>query len=260
MLTPMEIDIVPCLADNYAYLLVDPSGHTVIVDPSEPQPVLDAIEKRSLTPVGIWATHHHHDHVGGINGLLQRFPGIPVLGSAYDASRQRVPALTRALEEGDTVWFESRRVRLLFVPGHTLGAVAYVCDGALFSGDTLFAAGCGRMFEGTPEVMQQSLANLRALPPETRLYCGHEYTENNLKFAQHIEPDNAAITERLARVRERRAAGLPSLPCTMQEEWETNPFLRWDAPAVIEHASALGAPTTEPKDVFAALRRAKDHF
>jgi hydroxyacylglutathione hydrolase len=260
MLTPMEIEIVPCLADNYAYLLVDLSGHTVIVDPSEPQPVLKAIEQRGLTPVGIWATHHHHDHVGGIAGLLQRFPGIPVLGSSYDAARQRVPGLTRALEEDDAVWFESRRVRLLFVPGHTLGAVAYLCDGALFSGDTLFAAGCGRMFEGTPDVMQRSMERLRALPADTRLYCGHEYTEKNLLFAQHVEPGNAAISERIARVRERRAAGQPSLPCTMQEEWETNPFLRWDAPTVMERAASLGAASSAPADIFGALRKAKDQF
>ena len=145
MLAPIAIEIVPCLSDNYAYLLVDPSGHTVIVDPSEAEPVLAALERRGLEPVGIWATHHHHDHVGGVTDLLAHFPRLEVVGSGYDAERKRIPMLTHPVQADDPLWFESRRVRLLFVPGHTLGAVAYLCDGALFSGDTLFAGGCGRM-------------------------------------------------------------------------------------------------------------------
>jgi hydroxyacylglutathione hydrolase len=260
MLHPMDIEAVPCLSDNYAYLIVGSAGHAVVVDPSEAAPVRAALRERGLTLVGIWATHHHHDHVGGILDLLQDFRGLEVLGSAYDAERKRIPGLTRAVHPDDAVWFESRRVRLLFVPGHTLGAVAYLCDGALFSGDTLFGAGCGRMFEGTPEVMQSSLAAMRALPPETRLYCGHEYTENNLRFAQHIEPENSAIVERQARVRARRASGQPSVPSSLAEECATNPFLRWDEPVVIEKARELGATSAAPQDVFAALRRAKDSF
>jgi hydroxyacylglutathione hydrolase len=256
----MDIVIVPCLSDNYAYLLVGHAGQTIVVDPSEAAPVRAALAQRGLSLVGIWATHHHADHVGGIPELLQSFPGIDVLGSAYDAARQRIPGLTRALSDADAVWFDSERVRLVFVPGHTLGAVAYVCHDALFSGDTLFAAGCGRMFEGTPEGMQASLAALRALPAETQLYCGHEYTEQNLRFAAHIEPQSAAITERLARVRAQRAAGQPSLPCTLEEEFATNPFLRWDAPDVVARARQLGAADERPAAVFAALRRAKDTF
>jgi hydroxyacylglutathione hydrolase len=232
----MEIEVVPCLTDNYAYLLVDPGGHTVIVDPSESEPVLTALRRRGLNPVGIWATHHHHDHVGGIEGLLAEYPRLEVVGSAYDAERKRIPKLTHAVHEGDPLWFESRRVRLLFVPGHTLGAVAYVCEGAVFSGDTLFSAGCGRMFEGTPEVMQTSLADLRALPEDTRLYCGHEYTEKNLLFAAHIEPNNSAIQDQLAQVRSKRAQGQPSVPTTLAEECAVNPFLRWDVPEVVERA------------------------
>ncbi|HEX4352806.1 MAG TPA: hydroxyacylglutathione hydrolase [Polyangiales bacterium] len=260
MLEPMDVEAVPCLSDNYAYLLVDNAGHTIVVDPSEAAPVRAVIERRGLTPVGIWATHHHHDHVGGIAELVQSFRGLEVLGSGYDAEHDRIPALTRAVNPDDAVWFESRRVRLLFVPGHTLGAVAYLCDGALFSGDTLFGAGCGRMFEGTPSVMQSSLAALRALPPETRLYCGHEYTESNLRFAQHIEPNNPAIAERVARVREKRALGKPSVPSTIEEECATNPFLRWDEPAVIDQAVNLGAKSREAADVFGALRAGKDKF
>ena len=260
MLAPMQIDVVPCLTDNYAYLLVDPSGNTVIVDPSEAEPVVAALSERGLNPVGIWATHHHHDHVGGIPELLERFPRLEVVGSGYDAERNRIPKLTHAVQAGDPLWFESRRVRLLFVPGHTLGAVAYLCDGALFSGDTLFSAGCGRMFEGTPEVMQASLASMRALPPDTQLYCGHEYTEKNLQFAAFVEPGNEAIAERQEQVRALRAEGRPSVPCSIAQEQAVNPFLRWDAPAVIEKARSLGAASTSPADIFAALRRAKDSY
>jgi hydroxyacylglutathione hydrolase len=256
----MEIVVIPCLSDNYAYLIVSHAGHAVVVDPSEAAPVRAELARRGLSLVGIWATHHHHDHVGGIPALLQDFANLEVLGSAYDAERQRIPGLTRALQPGEPVWFQSLRVRLLFVPGHTLGAVAYICDGALFSGDTLFGAGCGRMFEGTPAVMQDSLARMRELPADTRLYCGHEYTEKNLLFAQHIEPGNPAIAERLARVRERRSARQPSVPSTLEEEWATNPFLRWDAATVIAKALELGASSAAPDDVFATLRRAKDSF
>ena len=260
MLAAMEIEVVPCLSDNYAYLLVDPSGHAVIVDPSEAEPVVAALARRGIEPVGIWATHHHHDHVGGVPELKERYPRLEVVGSAYDGERKRIPSLSHTVQEGDALWFESRRVRLLFVPGHTLGAVAYLCDGALFSGDTLFAAGCGRMFEGTPEVMQASLASMRALPADTQLYCGHEYTEKNLQFAAFVEPDSQAIRERQAKVRAIRAQGEPSLPCSLGEELATNPFLRWDEPAVIEKARGLGAASAAPADVFGALRRAKDSY
>ena len=260
MLEPMEIEVVPCLADNYAYLLIDRSGHTVVVDPSEAGPVVAALERRSLELVGVWATHHHHDHVGAIPELVSRYPRIEVVGSAYDADRNRIPKLTRGLSEHTALWFESRRVRLLFVPGHTLGAVAYLCEGALFSGDTLFAAGCGRMFEGTPSGFQASLASLRSLPGDTRLHCGHEYTEKNLQFAAFIEPQNPAIPDRLAQVRALRARGEPSVPCSMEQECAVNPFLRWDAPAVIERARSLGAQSDRAPDVFAALRHAKDGF
>lgn len=256
----MDVEPVACLADNYAYIVTSAGGLTVVVDPSEAAPVRVALARRGLTPVGIWATHHHLDHVGGIRELLQAFPSMEVLGSAYDADKKRIPGQTRALNPGDPLWFESRQVRSLFVPGHTLGAVAYLTEGCLFSGDTLFGAGCGRLFEGTAAQMQQSLAQLRALPAGTRLYCGHEYTEQNLLFARHIEPQNLAITERVARVRERRAHQQPSVPSTMAEECATNPFLRWDEPEVVNKALELGAASNTPAEVFAALRRAKDSF
>lgn len=260
MLEPMEIEVVPCLADNYAYLLVDRSGNAVVVDPSEAEPVVAAIERRGLHLVGIWATHHHHDHVGGIAELVQRYSKLEVVGSTYDAERNRIPKLTHAVDEDEPLWFESRRVRLLFVPGHTLGAVAYLCEGALFSGDTLFSAGCGRMFEGTPSGMVASLAALRALPGDTQLHCGHEYTLKNLQFAAFIEPENKAIPERAEEVRQLRSQGQPSVPCSMAQECEVNPFLRWDVPAVVDKARSLGAASEAPADVFAALRKAKDSY
>jgi hydroxyacylglutathione hydrolase len=146
------------------------------------------------------------------------------------------------------------------VPGHTLGAIAFLVDGALFSGDTLFGAGCGRLFEGTPATMLASLTALRALPGDTKLYCGHEYTQKNLMFAKKVDPENLDVVNRLQRVEAARRAGTPSVPSTIEEECLTNPLLRWDAPRVIEKANELGATSAEPEAVFAAIRRARDHF
>jgi hydroxyacylglutathione hydrolase len=260
MLSGMQIEVVPCLSDNYAYVLHDNAGHAIVVDPSETAPVQEVLTQRGLSLVGVWATHHHLDHVGGIVGLVSDKRDVEVVASAHDAERKRVPGQTRALHPGDTIWFGSRRVRLVFVPGHTLGAVAYLCEGALFSGDTLFSAGCGRVFEGSPSMMQNSLAALRALPAETQLYCGHEYTEKNLSFASFVEPQNAAVRARLEHVHALRAKGQPSVPSSLADELETNPFLRWDVPAVTDRARELGAQSSDPADVFAALRKAKDNF
>lgn len=258
----MEIHVVPCLSDNYAYL-VSSGGKAVVIDPSEAQPVQAALDAHGLALVGIWATHHHHDHVGGIADLLAHHAGhveIEVVGSEYDASRDRVPCLTRAVSEGEPLWFGGHRARVLPVPGHTLGAVAFLLEGALFSGDTLFGAGCGRLFEGNPEIMVRSLASLRGLPGETRLYCGHEYTQKNLAFAQRIEPDNPQIEARAQRVASRRKAGQPSVPSTLAEECATNPFLRWDAPGVVRQALELGASNEGAESIFGAIRRARDSF
>ena len=255
----MEIHIVPCLSDNYAYVLTH-EGAAVVVDPSEAAPVQKALEALGVAITGIWATHHHHDHVGGIADLVRQNAGLEVVGSAYDSEHGRVPAQTHAVSEGEPLWFGGHRVRVLEVPGHTLGAVAYLIEGALFSGDTLFAAGCGRLFEGSPATMLASMTALRSLPEETRLYCGHEYTQKNLSFARSIEPDNADIAQRLEQVNALRAAGRPSIPCTLGDERKTNPFFRWDVPAVIAKARALGAESDEPEPVFAAIRRARNGF
>jgi hydroxyacylglutathione hydrolase len=255
----MEIHIVPCLSDNYAYIL-EHAGKAVVVDPSEAAPVQEALTRLEVSLVGVWATHHHHDHVGGIADLVRENAGLEVIGSAYDAQRGRVPAQTRSVSEGEPLWFGSHRVRVMEVPGHTMGAVAFVVDGALFSGDTLFGGGCGRLFEGTPATMVASLTALRALPGDTRLYCGHEYTQKNLSFARKIEPDNADVTRRAQVVDEARSHGKPSIPSTLEDECKTNPLLRWDAPRVIEKARELGAESAEPEKVFAAIRRARDTF
>lgn len=226
----MIVEPIPCLRDNYAYYL---PALGVVVDASEAAPVLAAVGDRPLRAV--WCTHHHWDHVGGIPALKERIPGLEVVGSGHD--RDRIEGLTDTVEEGDT----RDGARVLAIPGHTLGAIAFVFPDVVFTGDTLFLAGCGRLFEGTPAMMVASLTKLRALPDATRVYGGHEYTENNLRFARTLG------------CAEGRVARPP--PGTMGEERATNPFLRWDDPAL---AARVGA---EPGVAcFAEVRRRKDTF
>jgi hydroxyacylglutathione hydrolase len=259
MLRGMRIVTVPCLSDNYAYLLIDDDDHAVVIDPSEAPPVQAAIEREGVELVGIWLTHHHWDHVGGIEALCEAHGQLEVLGSAYDLEHGRIPQQTRGLREGETLEFAGHEVSLLEIPGHTLGAIAYIVDGCVFSGDTLFIAGCGRVFEGDMPMMQKSMAKLRALPDDTRIYCGHEYTESNLKFAASIEPDNAAIAERARWAAELRGKGEPTMGGLLRDELSTNPFMRWDADAVVDSARARGA-TDDAGSIFGAIRTAKDNF
>jgi hydroxyacylglutathione hydrolase len=251
--------VVPVKAfrDNYIWTLRD-AGQAAVVDPGEAGPVLDYLAAERLRLVAILATHHHADHVGGIAELLLRHR-VPV----YGPKGEPIPTLTRAVGGGDTVEIPElgARFEVLDIPGHTRAHIAYFGNGALFCGDTLFACGCGRVFEGTPEQMHASLSKLAALPDETLVYCGHEYTLANIGFARAVEPANKALDAREARDRKLREAGEPTLPSRLGDEKATNPFLRTSEPAVIESANKyLGARASDPVRVFAAIRDWKNKF
>lgn len=228
----MRVLSIPCLKDNFSYLIID-GTYAACVDPGEHTTVRTVIEREGITLSAIWLTHHHWDHVGGVDGLLS--DGIEVV--AHESDRHRLPKVTHGVSEGDTVRLGSLRATIIHNPGHTTGAISYVLDGCVFTGDTLFGAGCGRVFEGTMDTMHASLQKLAALPPETRVYFGHEYTASNLKFAAHVEPENTEIKIRM------NAVPSPSTPSTIALERATNPFLR----------------VTDAAE-FAARRTAKDTF
>ena len=224
----MRIIPVPCLKDNYAYLVVcGDTGFAAVVDPSESAPVLDAVQREAVDLKAIWNTHHHHDHVGGNQEVCAARAGLEVVAHASD--RGRVPAQTRFAQEGDRLTLGSLRASIVHNPGHTSGAISFHVEGApgvLFTGDTMFGAGCGRLFEGTPADMFTSLGKLTGFAPDTRVYCGHEYTVSNLKFAAAAEPDNPAVEERRLRAEAARARGEPTVPFTVADELATNPFVR----------------------------------
>jgi hydroxyacylglutathione hydrolase len=257
----MRIVPIPCLEDNYAYLVVcEESGRASVVDPSVAEPVLEAVKREGVKLVAIWSTHHHLDHVGGNEGVVKA-GGIDEV-VAHVSDRGRVPEQTRFVDTGDVVSVGSVKARVSHIPGHTLGAVAYFVDGAggraVFTGDTLFLAGCGRLFEGTPAQMHASLSSLAALPADTRVYCGHEYTAANLRFAHSVEPSNEAIAEATRAIAREREAGRPSVPGTLAREIATNPFLRVTSPEI---RRTLGiAPDIDGVAAFAAIRKAKDEF
>lgn len=264
-----ECGIVPlsALRDNYIWLLRR-GGRAVVVDPGDAAPVLAYLAGQSLELVAVLVTHHHADHVAGITALCEKFPKTRV----YGPSGEKIVGLTHPLGEGEFEVVElpgmNMRFQVIGVPGHTQGHLAYYepnwsGHGLLFSGDTLFSAGCGRLFEGTPEQMQRSLARLRCLPPETRVFCAHEYTEANLRFASVVEPDNRLIAEYAAHIARQRASGLPSLPTTLAIECQINPFLRWDKPTVRQAAqrySGYSPGGNVDVNVFAAIRAWKNEF
>jgi hydroxyacylglutathione hydrolase len=257
----MRIIPVPCLRDNYAYLVIcELTATAAVVDPSEAKPVVDAAERQQVRLVAIWNTHHHWDHTGGNTRLLEIVPGLEVVAHASD--RGRVPGQTGFVDHDDEVTLgDEVRAVIIHNPGHTSGAISFhlVEHDAVFTGDTLFLAGCGRLFEGTPGQMNASLSRLAALPARTRVYCGHEYTAANLRFAAAVEPDNQAIQERAARVRAQRDRGEATVPGTLAEELATNPFLRVSEPAIIEAVRGR-ATSVSPVEIFAALRGWKDAF
>ena len=256
----MNVVIVPCLYDNYAYLAVDePSGRAVVVDPSEGVPILQKLEALGLEPAGVLCTHHHGDHVGGLGEILDRFPDLPVY--AHERDKDRIPGLTATARHKDEVSLGGLSFRALHVPGHTLGAVTWVADDVAFTGDTLFVGGCGRVFEGTAKLMYASLNDvLGGLDPTTKIFCGHEYTTANLRFAKHVEPSNGAVADKLAAVEQLRARKEPSIPSLLSEELTTNPFMRCAEPGVVEFAREHDAGGVDPVSVFAAVRAAKNQF
>ncbi|MFC4350643.1 hydroxyacylglutathione hydrolase [Fodinicurvata halophila] len=253
----LEIHQIPVLNDNYVYLIREADNGSVgVIDPAVAGPVLKEAERLGWTITHIINTHHHPDHVGG-NLEIKKATDCHVIGPAPDEAR--IPGIDEAVNEGDIVHFGQAEAEVFFVPGHTRGHIAYWFpeSHALFCGDTLFALGCGRLFEGSPAQMWDSLRKLRELPDETAVYCAHEYTQNNARFALSIEPGNAELQQRAKQIDTLRAAGKPTVPSRLAEEKATNPFLRADDPAL---ATALDLQGRSAQECFAEVRRRKDSF
>ena len=253
---PADIRIVPCLTDNFGYLVHDPAtGATASIDAPEAAPLIAALDKEGWKLTDILVTHHHGDHVGGIAELKKKYQCR--VYAPHDANAKIADVDVR-LQEGDFVRIGGLTARVLETPGHTLDHISYVFDDdrALFAADTLFSIGCGRVFEGTYPMMWESLLKLRTLPDDFKLYCGHEYTASNVKFALGIEPDNAALQARAKQVEALRAEGKPTIPVTLGEEKQANVFLRADVPSVAAAVGLSGAPAA---DVFGEIRERKNN-
>ncbi|NXF26193.1 GLO2 protein, partial [Rhodinocichla rosea] len=255
----MKVEILPALTDNYMYLLIDQdTREAAIVDPVQPQKVLDAVKKHGVKLTTVLTTHHHWDHAGGNEKLVKMEPGLHVCGGD-----SRVGALTHRVSHLTALKVGSLSVKCLSTPCHTSGHICYYVTKpnsseppAVFTGDTLFVAGCGKFFEGTPEEMYKALIEiLGSLDPRTRVYCGHEYTINNLKFARHVEPRNPSIQEKLAWAKAQYDSGEPTIPSTIAEEFTYNPFMRVREKSVQEHAGE-----SDPVRVMGAIRKEKDNF
>ena len=254
---PLDLVTVPCLSDNYAYLLRDDaSGRTALVDAPEVGPIADLLDRKGWALTDILLTHHHDDHIAGVADLRAR-NGARVVGTAADA--HRLPPLDLAVAHGDSVEVCGTVAQVLDVPGHTIGHVAYYMPSTAFAftADSLMALGCGRLFEGTAAQMWESLSRLAALPPDTAICSGHEYTAANARFALTIEPGNAALTSRHDTVMTARSNHLPTVPSLLADELATNPFLRAGEASV---KAALGMETATDAEVFAEIRRRKDSF
>ncbi len=254
---PLEVFTIPCLRDNYAYLLHDAAtGAVGVVDVPEAQPILEALAARGWTASTILITHHHDDHIAGVEEI-RRQHGARVVGALAD--QHRLPALDEEVREGDTVTVGSETGQVIEVPGHTVGHIAFHFPDsrALFTADSLMALGCGRLFEGTGPQMWDSLSRLSALPPETLVYSGHEYTASNARFARAIDPENAALIYRCEQVEAARAEGRPTVPSLLSEEISTNPFLRAGTPEI---RRVLDMPDATDAEVFTEIRRRKDAF
>ena len=251
----VELVLVPCLQDNYAVLVHDPvTGATAVIDAPEAAPIEAALDRAGYRLTDILVTHHHGDHTGGIAALKKRF-ACRVVAPAAEAPR--IPAVDETVREGDTVRVGNLAAEVIETPGHTAGHISYWFAGEklAFVGDTLFSLGCGRLLEGDAPTMWRSLSKLKRLPDDTRVYCGHEYTMSNARFALGIDPDNTALRKRAAVVDLLRNQGQPTLPTELGDEKAANPFLRADDPAL---AAALGLAGRPPEEVFALIRKRKD--
>ncbi len=251
-----DIIRISAFKDNYIWLLRK-GGKAIVVDPGDARPVLETLEHENLTLEAILITHHHHDHQDGITGLLENYPAL-----VFGPSNEPITALTRPLTGGETIQiagFETE-FRVLSVPGHTAGHLAYYGGECLFCGDTLFGAGCGRVFEGTMNQMHHSLMCLASLPEQTQVYCAHEYTENNLRFALAVEPGNRLLQQRVNEVAVARAKGWGTVPFSLAIEKATNPFLRCDKPEVVSAAQKKEMAANKPEEVFSVLRQWKNNF
>lgn len=251
----MKIDAIPAFSDNYIWLIPFGDHQAAVVDPGDAAPVIAALEQRRLQLAAILITHHHRDHIGGIGELLEYQPDTIVYGPANEA----IPHLGRALREGDRVRLGQFELTTLDVPGHTTGHIAFHGHGALFCGDTLFTAGCGRLFGGTARQLHDSLNKIKKLPINTLVYCAHEYTLSNLRFALTVEPNREQILERRLLTQAMRERGEPTVPSTLALELETNPFMRCQEQSVRQAAEAFcGRPLPEETEVFQVLRYWKD--
>jgi hydroxyacylglutathione hydrolase len=256
----IEIIPIPAFKDNYIWAIHSKGSRSIwIVDPGDALPVIRYLESHQLQLGGILVTHHHWDHAGGLPDLQERYPNTPI----YGADPKQVPSITHPITEGDSIslsaWEGELAIQIMAIPGHTLDHTAYLLNDALFCGDTLFACGCGRIFEGTPSMMFHSLSKLKQLPAHTRIYCGHEYTLPNILFALKVDPQNVVLQQRYEKVHALRQTNACTLPSILSDEWLTNPFLRCDT---IDVQSAVSAKTQHKMDdpllTFAALREWKN--
>jgi hydroxyacylglutathione hydrolase len=253
----LDIIQIPVLTDNYSYLIHDATtGETAVIDPAQAEPVLQVLHQQGWQLTYILNTHHHGDHVGG-NLELKRQTGCQIIASSAD--KHRIPAFDRGVQDGDTIQLGTHTAQIIATSGHTNGHIVYYFadSNALFCGDTLFVMGCGRLFEGTATELWQSLQKLKCLPANTRVYCAHEYSLTNARFALSVEPDNLALQQKMARIQQLRAENLPTVPSTIAEELATNPFLREHSLSLRKQIDCITQSTVE---IFTKLRRLKDSF
>jgi hydroxyacylglutathione hydrolase len=257
----MKIIALPCSFDNYAYLIIcEESGDAAVIDPAEFYPIFREIKQTGVRLQAIYCTHHHADHIGGLEELLGEFPGLSVYG--HESDKRRIRGMNRSLKEGSEIRIGNIKGQVMHTPGHTTGSLCYLIEDALFTGDTLFSSGCGRLFEGSPKQMYDALNfRIKPLPPQTKVYFGHEYTIHNLKFAQFVEPGNYLVGKRLELTTAQRGKGLLTTPSTIGIECETNPFLRCTEEGIVASvAEKFMGEALDPVSVFTALRRLKDSF